>query len=235
MSKPEVTTTIFDLAHHLPDLGKKLLAYNKLHSVLKRCSIDTFTFETPGFATTIMDVHTVCLYADYNVYLGTRDGLAGFVPAYYNDFARAMNAYDDSRYGWAIVEDGMIIFDEKLTIADPISFYVTDNDLNSDRRRYLNGDEVMVTSAYYETAERLREQSLARDNHWYNKKAVKGVKAEPGIHSKDAKEAFAKKCKALGEAAAHKKARLAGPAQASRSGSGAGSATGIGNEGMDTE
>ncbi|KAJ6603905.1 hypothetical protein B0H10DRAFT_2195705 [Mycena sp. CBHHK59/15] len=123
-----------------------------------------------------------------------------------------------------------------MTLADAASFYVTDKDLNSDRRRYLTGDEVMVTAAYHETAERLREQSLNRDNYWYNKKAAKGSKAEPDVHSKDAKEVFAKKRKALGDAAARKKARVAGLVEASGSGSGTGGAVGFdGTDGMETD
>ncbi|KAJ7083223.1 hypothetical protein C8R44DRAFT_753526 [Mycena epipterygia] len=62
--------------------------------------------------------------------------------------------------------------------------------------------------------------------------AAKGTKAKPDIHSKDAKEAFAKKCKVLGEAAACKKACLAGHAEASGLGSGVG---GVGTDGMETE
>ncbi|KAJ7120112.1 hypothetical protein C8R44DRAFT_736965 [Mycena epipterygia] len=229
MSNAAVTTTIFDLKHELPPVEKKFAAYNKIHSALKRISVDVFTYDIPYFDTLLMDAHTIRLYTDYNVNLCTRDGLPDFVPAYYNDFAHAMNQHDDSGYGWAIVDatSKTIIFDDKMTIADAASFYVRDSDLNSPRRRYLTGDEVMVTTSYYETAERLREQSLSRDNFHYNKRVnAKVAKSEPDVHSKDAKEAFARKRKALRDAAARKKPRVDVLVVPVASGSGAGSAGG---------
>ncbi|KAJ7083432.1 hypothetical protein C8R44DRAFT_753451 [Mycena epipterygia] len=197
-------TTVFDLAHAFPALSDEFISYNNQHTVLRRLSPSLFSMELPNADPVVIDARTVRLYTDYNVYLCTLEGVPDCAPAYYNSFARQMNAHDDSGYGWAYVDrvTGTIIYDDKLTLADAASFCVRDSDI--DDRRYLVGSEVAVSRLFYETAQRMQEQTHKRDNKWWrNRQEVKATAApaEPDVHSKASKDTFAKKRKALSDAA----------------------------------
>ncbi|KAJ7683110.1 hypothetical protein B0H17DRAFT_1137967 [Mycena rosella] len=82
-------------------------AFNKQHSAIKRISPELFALEVPGLHTVFMSANNVHLYTKYNQALCLRDDdeFPDVVPAYYSDFARAMNRFDDSGFGWAYLDD----------------------------------------------------------------------------------------------------------------------------------
>ncbi|KAJ6615787.1 hypothetical protein B0H10DRAFT_1949668 [Mycena sp. CBHHK59/15] len=111
------------------------------------------------------------------------------------------NDHDDLGYAWAYIQDGLIVWDDKMTLADPDSFCVLEHEITE---CFVGRDEVTVTKCFVENAERLAYLEQQRETKYWkmcqDKKAV-GNHSLPDVHSKDAKAAFAKKCKALEDAA----------------------------------
>ncbi|KAJ7105323.1 hypothetical protein C8R44DRAFT_943242 [Mycena epipterygia] len=141
---------------------------------------------------------------------------------FYVYFAKEMNAKDDCGYGWAYIEEGVIVWDEKLTVADPDSYCVLDTETTD---RIMPVGHVAVSEAYRANAERLILRASLQDNKHTRireqKKALKERDSGPDIHTADAKDAFARKRKAIKDAAiatAAKKAKIAADEAAGPSG-----------------
>jgi hypothetical protein len=115
-----------------------------------------------------------------------------------------MNAHDDSGFGWAYVDEdsGTIIFNDKLSPADPASFFVEDRHIFD---WLLAEGDVAVSRLYYENAERLLKIDQQREIKYFNDRQSKRMAKAPvmhKVHTKEVKEFSARKRKALEEAAA---------------------------------
>ncbi|KAJ7939941.1 hypothetical protein B0H13DRAFT_1850141 [Mycena leptocephala] len=148
-----------------------------------------------------------------------------------------MNAHDKSGYGWAyILDNGVIVWDEKLTPADADSFCVLDHEITTER--ILAKDEVAVSLAYYENAERLIQQAHHRETKWWKIRQSKKLSRQHDtgldIHSTEARDKFANKRKELEAAAAQ--AEAAARQKENDGGAGEDGATpnASGSNGMDT-
>ncbi|KAJ7799566.1 hypothetical protein B0H13DRAFT_2390951 [Mycena leptocephala] len=194
---------IFSPSAKHPALADHFVAYNEQHSALKRISNRLFCSTFPGLGTELIDAHTIYLYTEYNAALVACEDIPALVPAYYPNFAQLMNNHDDSGFGWAYIDDasGTIVWDEKFSPADSGSFYVLPHQIND---RLLSNDEVAVSQLYYENSERLHKQEQMRELKYYKLRQEKKNKPSdiPDLHTKEAKATFAKKCKALEDAAA---------------------------------
>jgi hypothetical protein len=153
------------------------------------------------------------MFADYNVALCSGDSLPAVAPAFYENFAKAMNNCDDSGFGWAYLEDRLIVWDdESLTPADASSFCVLDDEIIDGR--LLGPNETAVTTAYFRNAERLVAQDQRRETKYYeerqekkNKKKAQGPTLAD-VQTKEGKADFARKRKALQDAAAARKQKV---------------------------
>ncbi|KAJ7745443.1 hypothetical protein DFH07DRAFT_963336 [Mycena maculata] len=209
-----------------PRLSDRFDAFNKIHSVAKQISTNLFRIDIPGLDTEIMSAHTMRLYLNYNVELCTSDSLPNIVPAYYLNFAQAMNDHDDSGFGWAYLDETSasktIVWDDAWSIADPTAFCVLDHEVHS---RYLAEGDVSVTQTYYENAERLLHLEQQRKVQYYKQRINKRkatTDQATAAGSKAALEAFAKKRKLMLDAADGARASgktpnaVAGPSGANR-------------------
>ncbi|KAJ7814375.1 hypothetical protein B0H13DRAFT_1924853 [Mycena leptocephala] len=183
-------------------LTERHRAYNEVHSVLKRIHKRYFRFKFLHYASTILDARTIRLFTDYNAAIVHGDDLPELEPAFYTQFAKVMNDHDDSGFGWAYLENDLIVWDEKLTPADAESFCVLDMETTDN---ILGRDEVAVTKLYYANAERLKRQAEKREVKYANQRQEKKnliSEAIPDVNSKDARDSFANKRKILENAAA---------------------------------
>lgn len=201
-STPMPQPSIFDSAFMPTDLSDRFIAFNKVHDALKRLNKRTFRFARPGLEPVLFDARTIRLYADYSVAVCSGDDLPDLAPAFYIAFAKEMNAYDDSGYGWPYIENGLIVWDDKLTPADPDSYCVLDHETTD---RLLGMGEVAVTQRYFENAERLIHLEQQRETkYWKMRQEKKAIRHDPipDVHTKEAKANFAKKRKGLEDSAA---------------------------------
>ncbi|KAJ7022925.1 hypothetical protein C8F04DRAFT_1079689 [Mycena alexandri] len=201
--------------------------YNLLHSVLKRVSKRYFTFQVLDRAITIIDARTIRLYCDYNAAIIHGDDLPEREPTFYNPFARAMNTYDTSGLKWAYLEDEVIVFDEAFDAADAESFCVLDTETSD--HTILGTDQVAVSRAYFQNAERLRFQAEKREVKYANQREKRKTLADEGVldvNSKEARENLAVKRKILEDAKAEE---VASKKQKANDGSVAGSSGGSGD------
>ncbi|KAJ7854776.1 hypothetical protein B0H13DRAFT_1903521 [Mycena leptocephala] len=201
---PASTTDIFDPAVERGSLGATFEAFNAQHEVIKRVDRHTFRVSFPGLGSELISAHTIRFWAEYSVALHTREGIPVHAPAFYANFAEQMNAHDDSGFGWAFVDEeaGIIVFNDKLSPADPASFFVEDRHIFD---RLLGEDEVAVSRLYFENAERLLKIDQQREVKYFNDRQNKRKAKAPvlhEVHTKEAKEFSARKRKALEEAAA---------------------------------
>ncbi|KAJ7121548.1 hypothetical protein C8R44DRAFT_736342 [Mycena epipterygia] len=219
-----VAHSVFDADYAPPvsELSDRFRAFNRTHDVLQRIDKRTFRYTDPLLEPVLFDSRTIRLYADYNVALCSGEGIPEAVPAFYVYFAKEMNAKDDCGYGWAYIEEGVIVWDEKLTVADPDSYCVLDTETTD---RIMPVGHVAVSEAYRANAERLILRASLQDNKHTRireqKKALKERDSGPDIHTADAKDAFARKRKAIKDAAiatAAKKAKIAADEAAGPSG-----------------
>ncbi|KAJ7887947.1 hypothetical protein B0H13DRAFT_2342182 [Mycena leptocephala] len=159
--------------------------------------------------------HTLRFWVEYSVALHTREGIPAYAPAFYTNFAEQMNSHDDSGFRWAFVnkDSGVTVFNDKLSPADPTSFFVEDRHIFD---RLLGEGEVAVSRLYYENAEHLLKIDQQREVKYYNDRQAKKKAKAPvmhKVHTKEAKEFSAKKRKVLEEAATTaKKQKLSGGA-----------------------
>ncbi|KAF7371724.1 hypothetical protein MVEN_00028900 [Mycena venus] len=193
-----------------PPISERFQAYNDVHSALKRLSTTLFRFQrSPEYEPVLFDARAIQLFARFNVAICSGDTLPQVAPAHYDAFAKAMNSHDDSGFGWAYIEDGVIVWDEtaNLTPADPESFCVLDHEITEGR--ILGADEVAVSTTYFENAERLVLLDQCRETKYYqlrqNKKNERHGLTLADIHTKEAKDKFAMKRKALLDAASTSK------------------------------
>jgi hypothetical protein len=116
----------------LYSISEHFQAYNTVHSALKRLSPTLFRFQRNSeYEPVLFTATCIRVFAEYNVAVCFGKTLPEVAPAHYIIFAKAMNEWDDSGFGWAYIEDGMIVWDEmqKLTPADPESFCVLDHEI----------------------------------------------------------------------------------------------------------
>ncbi|KAJ7264602.1 hypothetical protein C8J57DRAFT_1623283 [Mycena rebaudengoi] len=199
------------------ELSDRFQAYNSVHPALKRISHRYFRYHNSEMADGVLfDAHMIKLYADYNVALCVGDDIPDCAPAFYLTFAKQMNQWDTSGYVWAYIEDGLLVWDNKLTVADPDSYCVADRETSE--RPMLGKDEVAITQTYFKNAERLVHQEQQREVKWFNirqeRKAGKSSETIPDVHSLEAKNHIARKRKALEDAAAAesaKRQKVSGP------------------------
>ncbi|KAJ7113918.1 hypothetical protein C8R44DRAFT_881484 [Mycena epipterygia] len=131
----------------------------------------TFRYTNPLLEPVLFDLRTIRLYANYNVALCSGEGIPEAVPAFYVYFAKEMNAKDDCGYGWAYIEEGVIVWDEKLTVADPDSYCVLDTETTD---HIMPVGHVAVSEAYHANAERLILRATdAKDVFAHKRKAIK--------------------------------------------------------------
>ncbi|KAJ7759011.1 hypothetical protein DFH07DRAFT_934986 [Mycena maculata] len=199
--------TVFDSATAPAGLSDRMLAFNSIHYGLKRHNKRYFHFSQGSGEPVIFDARTIRLYADYNVALCSGEDIPDLAPAFYIAFAKEMNTHDESGFGWAYIEDGVIVWDDKLTPANPESYCVLDHETTD---RLLGPDEVAVSKPYVENAERLIYMEQQRDLKYYRLRQEKKLqRVDPvfDVTSKAAKDNFAKKRKALEEAAREEAAK----------------------------
>lgn len=150
---------------------------------------------------------------------------------FYVEFAKAMNDNDDSGFGWAYLENELIVWDDKFLPASAEAFCVLDIETTDN---ILGRDEVAVSKHYYEHAERLKFQAAKREVKYAKQNQEKrDLTAErvPNLTSKDVRESFANKRKMLETAAVE----VSKKKQKANDGSVAGpSDSATGGAGMDT-
>ncbi|KAJ7025894.1 hypothetical protein C8F04DRAFT_1191045 [Mycena alexandri] len=215
-------------------VNQRFAQFNAHHRALERLDKLHFRFETDELEAVIMDSRNIRTFCDFNVFLFTEAELPVITPAFYNHFTQLMNKYDNSGFGWAYVENGVIIWDDAagLKPADPESFCVLDHELADN---FLGRDEVAVSHEYKENAERLIEQERNRGLRFYNqrrdRRAARDNASAVKVDSKSTLEAFAQRRKALEDAAAAKKQAadaVAKPGAVITPGAGASSGPGTG-------
>ncbi|KAJ7465208.1 hypothetical protein FB451DRAFT_1179387 [Mycena latifolia] len=180
------------------------LAFNRIHSALKRITPSHFRVNIPGIETGVMLAQTIRHFADYNVALCTHNDFPSLVPSYYVDFAVNMNRYDDSGYCWAYIDESnsTIVWKDSCAVADPQSLGLLDHEMSE---RYLAPGDVAVSHVYYENAERLRDLELARGVRFYRDRQGKRKAKEElavSVGTKATMEKFSKRRKVLDAAAA---------------------------------
>ncbi|KAJ7829731.1 hypothetical protein B0H13DRAFT_2372379 [Mycena leptocephala] len=194
-------------------LSDRFREFNKVHSALKQMSKRYFHLELPTLDSVVFNARAIHTFTDYNLALCTGESIPELAPAFYLLFAKAMNKHNDSGYAWAYLENGVIVFDDKMTIANPESFCVMDHETTD---CLLGRDEVAVTRQYFENSECLAyQQQLWETKYWKAWQEKKGAVAGdiPDVHSKEVKAAFAKKRKALEDVAAATAAKKQKPAK----------------------
>ncbi|KAJ7668840.1 hypothetical protein B0H17DRAFT_1142393 [Mycena rosella] len=229
------STAVFDTVH-LPD---RWVAFNKIHSSIKRVTTELFRVDFPGLETTLISASTIRLYTEYNVALCTRDEFPGLIPTYYRSFAQSMNRFDGSGYGWAYVDNATqtIVWDDSWSIADPHSFGVLDFEVHE---RYLNPGDIAASQAFFDNAERLQHQQQQRENRYFQQRVIKRSKSTAGngafVATKEAMDTFARRRKRLADAdaadAAAAAASQAAAADADAAARDAAFATSGGQDGM---
>ncbi|KAJ7325494.1 hypothetical protein DFH08DRAFT_1028321 [Mycena albidolilacea] len=197
-----VTQDIFSRSFGTPnDLSIRFLEYNSNHAALKRVNYRYFRLDIPQ-GSVFHEARTIRHYIDYNQALCTGDDVPELTPAYYPSFAEVINQYDNSGFFWAYLEGGKIVWKEGSTPANAQDFCVLDHETLA--RPMLGANQVAVSQDYFDNAERLIEIERRRDLKYYHQRqAGKSGASDPkeAAAPKDTMDAFAKKRKALDDAA----------------------------------
>ncbi|KAJ7131295.1 hypothetical protein C8R44DRAFT_904331 [Mycena epipterygia] len=227
MPKPTSLIHPFRLASLTDDLeglSERILDYNDEHRTLRRINRSTFRFDT-AHGTELLSAATVRQFVDYHSALCADEGNPSLVPAYYDNFACAMNSFDESGYGWArLSEDGAIIWDEALEPADANIFCVLDSDM--DNRVYLRPGEAAISQVELADYRRLKDAETKSNVKWRARRGEEKAKKEleAGGMVTISLDAFTKKRKRLQRdielVAAQKKAKVAEEEEAANSAEG---------------
>jgi hypothetical protein len=185
---PTSTTDIFDPAVERGPLAATFEAFNTQHKVIQRVERHRFRVSFPGLASELISAHTIRFWAEYSVALHMREGTPVHVPASYAEFAEQMNVHNDSGFGWAFVDEeaGISVFNDKLTPADPASFFVEDCHIFD---RLLGEGELAVSCLYFENAERLVKIDQQCEIKYFNDHQNKRKAKAPVLHEVHTKEA----------------------------------------------
>jgi hypothetical protein len=197
-----VTQDIFSCSFGTPnDLSIRFLKYNSNHTALKRVNYRYFRLDIPQ-GSVFLKARTIRHYIDYKQVLCMGDNIPELTPAYYPSFAEVINKYNNSGFFWAYLEGGKIVWKEGSTPANTEDFCILDHETLA--RPMLGANQVAVSQDYFDNAEHLIEIKRCRDLKYYRlRQAGKSGASDPKEASapKDTMDTFAKKCKALDDAA----------------------------------